>query len=103
MGDFLSYVERNYGCVAEYNRSMQDDYEHECELEAKRYEYYATNKAKLDKASKEGTLVYFADDCIGCPWYTEIGMTGNEDDIEHGICGNLEIKDCDYRKKYEVE
>lgn len=59
------------------------------------------NKKKLNKASQDGNLVYFADSCVGCPHYECISCTyQNEwdvDDVEHGICHCLENITCEYR------
>ena len=101
MADFLDYVERNYGCVAEYNRSRFEDEEYEAEQQYKRNQYYKENKETFAKAEADGTLVYFSDSCYHdrCPSYTEIGMRDEWDDVEHGICGNLSCKDCTYRKR----
>lgn len=98
----LAYIERNYGCVAEYNRCQREAEEYEYEREMEQQEYYQKNKEKLDKASENGTLVTFSWDCVGCHHYTAIGMTWSDDDIEHGICGNLKKKDCEYRKGEEL-
>ena len=95
----LNYIERNYGCVAEYNRCRQEDEEHEWQLEMERQDWYKRNKEKVDKAVKDGTLVSYSWNCVGCPYYTSIGPTWSDDDIEKGICGNLEKKDCDYRRR----
>lgn len=95
----LSSIERSYGCVAEYNRCMEEREACEAEQEREAWDYERKNKALLDQAEKDGTLVYFCDDCIGCEHYRPIGMTSAEDDIEHGICGNLSCKTCEYRKK----
>lgn len=100
MSDFLSYVESNYGCVAEYNRCREEDAEYEAEQQYKRNQYYKKNKEKLDKAKADGTLVWFSDSCYEskCPSYTDIGMSDSEDDITHGSCGNLNCIICEYRK-----
>lgn len=90
MFDFLNYVESNYGCVAEYNRCMEERAEEKVEREYKQQEYYSRNKEKLK--ANENDIIYFADNCIGCPHYFEIGMTDQYDDVEHGICGNHECK-----------
>lgn len=99
MNDFLGYVERNYGCVAEYQRCRAEEDDYYWEQKAKRYEYYRKNKELLDKAEADGTLVYFSYECKDCPDYTDIGMTSDQDDVDHGICGNLDCKDCPYRCK----
>lgn len=99
MSDFLDYVERNYGCVTEYNRCREEEAEYEYEREEKRRAYYQKNKDMLKKAESDGTLVYFSEDCYDCPSYTDIGMTDEYDDVPHGICGNLKCTTCTYRSK----
>lgn len=49
MSDFLSYVERNYGCVAEYNRCREEDAEYEAKQRFHQNQYYKKNKALLNK------------------------------------------------------
>lgn len=97
MADFLDYIEQNYGCVAEYNRCREEDAEFEAEQQYKLNQYYRKNKEVYDKANEEGKLVVFSESCYECPSYTDIGMTDSDDDIPHGICGNLSCKDCEYR------
>lgn len=99
MSDFLSYVERNYGCVAEYNRCREEDMQHEYELQEKARQYYKKNNELRKKAQTDGSYVVFCDDCFDCPSYTDIGMTDADDDIPHGICGDLSCVDCKYRKR----
>ncbi len=73
------------------------------------HEEVANNKIKLKEASENGTLVYFSDDCYGCKSYEDIGPTelglgfDDIDDICHGICHDLENKDCPYRKEHKNE
>ena len=100
MSDFLDYVERNYGCVAEYNRCREEDMQYEYEQQAKRNAYYKENRKLFEKAEKDGTLVFFSESCYydKCSSYTSIGPRFEDDDVEHGICGNLSCKDCEYRK-----
>ena len=95
----LESIERNYGCVAEYHRSRYEDDAHEAVMEEERQERYRANKKLIDDAADAGTLVYMAWSCVGCKDYTAIGMTSFDDDIEHGICGNLSCKTCPYRKE----
>lgn len=103
----LSYIERNYGCVAEYNRCMEEREQEEAETEFNNQQYYAKNKAKMDEAAKDPNVerMFFSDDCIGCSHYTSIGPThGNDwdvDDVEHGICDapNLNWRGgCQYKQ-----
>lgn len=90
MSDFLNYVERNYGCVAEYNRCREEEEERDWSV----YETCAENKKKLTEAGDKA--MYFCDDCIGCNHYESIGPTtpgfglGDVDDVEHGICHSTE-------------
>lgn len=86
----LARIERTYGCVAEYQRSM---YEEEC-LKAERQErannYYAKNKELM----QTGHPLYFADDCKQCEHYQDVGMTNAYDDMDHGVCRNQKRKTC---------
>lgn len=99
MSDFLSYVERNYGCVAEYNRCREEEEQYEYEKQEKARAYYQKNKIEYDKAEEEGKLVRFCVSCYECSSYTDIGMTDDMDDVPHGRCDNLACKDCEYRIK----
>lgn len=86
MMDDLTRIERNYGCVAEYQRCQMEDEEREMAI----IEKCARNKAKLDEAGDRA--MYFCEDCIGCKYYEEVGPTTpgfyyeDIDDVEHGIC-----------------
>ena len=86
--DDLARIERNYGCVAEYNRCQEEQTEREMNILSR----CAANKAKLDKAKAEGKAMFFCEDCIGCKHYESIGPTTpgfyyeDIDDVEHGIC-----------------
>ena len=89
----LADVERNYGCYAEYARSMEDDAAHEAEVAKKHQSYYQKNKALLKEAEAAGQRIDFAPDCCkSCPNYTDIGPTfGSDwdiDDWEHARCSN---------------
>lgn len=94
MSDFLNYVERNYGCVAEYNRCMEEDAEYRVERGMRVLDSCARNKAKLEAAGDRA--MWFCEDCIGCKYYEMVGPTspgfGYEDidDVEHGICHHRE-------------
>lgn len=105
MSDFLDYVERNYGCVAEYNRCREEDEAYEAEQQYKRNQYYKKNRELFAKAEADGTLVFFSDSCYysKCPYYTEIHPRFEDDDVEHGICGNLKYTNCEYRKREREE
>lgn len=88
--DELARIERNYGCVAEYQRCQMEDEEYAWERQMEINEKCARNKAKLDAAGDRA--MYFCEDCIGCKYYEEVGPTsysigwGDMDDVEHGIC-----------------
>ena len=103
MSDFLAYVERNYGCVPEYNRCQEEKAQLEYERWERDQEYYRKNELAFQKADADGTLVHWAFECVDCKDYTPIGMRDAEDDVEHGICGNLSCTDCEYRKKERIE
>lgn len=94
MYDGLADIERNYGCVAEYNRSRMEDEEYEYEMAEKARKYYAENSNKYHEAMENGTLQCFCYDCIGCEHYREIGPRNAEDDVEHGACLNPKMNEC---------
>ncbi len=96
-GMSLAAIERSYGCVAEYNRCMEEENDYEYEQEARRRKYYAENKKKLEDASKNDNLQYFCEDCVGCKDYVSIGPKCEDDDVEHGICNGS--KTCKYREE----
>lgn len=99
MSDFLNYVERNYGCVAEYQRCQMEDEEYAWEKQMEINEKCAKNKAKLNEVGKRA--MYFSDNCIGCKHYESVGPMsysigwGDTDDVEHGICHHREIPPID--------
>lgn len=70
-------------------------------------EKMSENKRRLKEASENGSAVYFADDCVGCKNYESIGPTHQSDwdvdDVEHGICHDCSITECEYRKKYNTQ
>ena len=104
--DDLARIERNYGCVAEYNRSRWEDEEHEAEQKAKELDYCKANKAKLEAAGDKA--MYFCEDCFRCKYYEDIGPThidswGNQDDVPHGICHHKEKMDYQNCKGREEE
>lgn len=98
--DDLSRIERNYGCVAEYNRCMEEEMEHEWEQQVKRNEYCKANKAKLEAAGDKA--MYFCEDCFGCTFYEDVGPTSwdslGQDDVTHGICNLRETCTCPKRQ-----
>ena len=90
MSDFLNYIERNYGCVAEYQRCMaEEDNERWFENNAEKWE---VNKEKLTQAGDRA--MYFCEDCMGCKHYEDVGPTfydgHGQDDVTHGICHHKE-------------
>ena len=90
-GMSLESIERSYGCVAEYNRCMEEDAEREAEIAYKRSQYYAKNKKILDEHEAAGDLIYFpSEKCVSCPNFVDVGPTDEDDDFPHGYC----LKDC---------
>ena len=100
--DELNRIERIYGSVAEYNRSMEEDRAYEEEMKYKQQmetnERCKANEKKLkDNAD---IAVYYSDDCIGCEHYEEVGPAFWDttwmhiDDVEHGLCHNCNRKEC---------
>ena len=102
MYDGLAYIERSYGCVAEYNRSRMEDEEYEYEKAEKARRYYAENNKKYQKALTEGTLQCFCSECIGCKYYSEIGQRDAEDDVEHGSCSNPKMDECKHSETQKM-
>lgn len=84
--DDLTWIERNYGCFAEYCRQRDEDAEYEAEQQAKWASYYADNKAKLDAARDKAKYFSEAEVCYGCEHYEDVGPASYEDDVPHGIC-----------------
>lgn len=100
MYDELARIERNYGCVAEYNRCMEEEMEYKWEQQAKLDERCKANKEKIKAAGDK--VMYFCDDCYGCPFYEDIGPTSwsewNWDDVTHGICKLNDTWTCRKRR-----
>lgn len=107
MYDDLSRIESIYGCVAEYNRCMQERDEYEWEKQQKQNELCSKNKQKLKDNAE--IAVYFSDDCIGCKHYEEVGPTQwnlewmDIDDVEHGLCHNCNRNECKEWKRMKGE
>lgn len=86
----LAWIERNYGCIAEYNRCMEENNSEDFAREMKNMEACARNKAKLNEAGDRAR--HFCYECVGCKWYEDIGPTSygscleDIDDVIHGIC-----------------
>lgn len=105
MWDDLAMIERNYGCVAEYNRSRYEDECYEYEMYEKRSSYYAKSKAR-EKAAKDAGYEFiafgntFCDKCTGCTHFCEVGMRDDTDDIGLTYCDN---KECPMLKGYLEE
>lgn len=100
--DDLSRIERIYGSVAEYNRSMEEDREYELEREMERV-YKQNERCKAnDKKLKdnEDIAVFYSYDCSECEHYEDVGPTFWDevwmiiDDVEHGLCHNCNRKEC---------
>lgn len=99
-GASISDIERNYGCVTEYNRCMEERAEYEAEKEAEARDRYQKNKYRMENAGI--ALVASSDLCSGCPHYEDIGMTWSEDDFMHGICKNMKCDKCQHHERIAV-
>lgn len=85
-GMSLASIERNYGCVAEYNRVMLEESHIDNEAEDRWKKTISNNLSVMKEHDKDKSSVYFADDCIGCNNYHYVGPTSPDDDVEHGWC-----------------
>ena len=86
-------------CVPEYFRSLQDDYDHECELEMNRQEWYRKNKEYREQKYIDGCneLRFYTSVCVDCPHGEEAMPDSEMDDMPTMICSNW--KNCPvYRK-----
>lgn len=86
-------------CVPEYYRSIQDDYDHECELEMNRQEWYKKNKEYREQKYIDGCneLRFYTSVCVDCPYGEEAMPDSEYDDMPTMICSNW--KNCPvYRK-----
>ena len=86
-------------CVPEYFRSLQDDYDHECELEMNRQEWYRKNKEYREQKYIDGCneLRFYPDECCKCQYGEEAMPDSEYDDMPTMICSNW--KNCPvYRK-----
>jgi len=103
--DDLSRIERSYGSVAEYNRSRQEDEEHEWEMQHEINLSCEENKMKLEE--NEEISVWFSDDCFECEHYEDVGprfyyddgFYCNVDDVPHGLCHNCNRMECEIWKE----
>lgn len=89
-------------CVPEYYRSLQDDYDHECELEMNRQEWYKKNKEYRRQKYIEGCneLRFYPCECEKCVYGEEAMPDSEWDDMPTMICSNW--KNCPvYRKDSE--
>ena len=66
MYDALSSIERNYGCVAEYNRCRQESDERDWELREKANEHYWKNREKRESAAAQGKKIVWYDGGGAC-------------------------------------
>ena len=74
-------------CVPEYYRSLQDDYDHECELEMERQEWYNKNKEYRKQKYIEGcNEIMSSDECNGCIFGEEAMPDSEDDDMPTIIC-----------------
>ena len=98
MYDDLSRIESYYRCVAEYNRSREEDEAHEYELQMERNEKCKANKKKLE--DNADIAVWFSYDCVNCEHYENVGPQFwnptwmDIDDVEHGLCHNCNRNVC---------
>lgn len=86
-------------CVPEYYRSLQDDYDHEAEMEMERMTWYEKNKAYRRQKYIEGCneLRFYTSVCVDCPHGEEAMPESEMDDMPTMICSNW--KNCPvYRK-----
>lgn len=75
-------------CVPEYYRSLQDDYDHECEMEMERNEYYRKNKEYRRQKYLDGCneIRFYPCECENCPHGEEALPDSEIDDIPTMIC-----------------
>lgn len=89
-------------CVPEYFRSLQDDYDHECELEMNRQKWYRKNKEYREQKYIDGCneLRFYPDECCKCQYGEEAMPDSEYDDMPTMICSNW--KNCPvYRKNVQ--
>ncbi len=77
-------------CVPEYYRSLQDDYDHECEIEMERNEWYRKNKEYRKEKYIDGCdeIRFYPDECRKCPYGEEAKPDSESDDMPTMICNN---------------
>lgn len=77
-------------CVPEYYRSLQDDYDHEAEMEMKRNEYYRKNKEYRRQKYIDGCneIRFYPDECCNCKYGEEALPDSEMDDMPTIICSN---------------
>lgn len=105
LGMSLGDIERNYGCVAEYNRSRREDEEHEAELRYQAEQQFKKNKENLDAAAKEELpIIFYGGYSLGCD-KCEYADTNTclsfDDDIGRVICRNPNV--CDAYRVYRAK
>lgn len=89
-------------CVPEYYRSLQDDYNHEYELEMNRQEWYRENKKYREQKYIDGCneFRFYPDECCKCQYGEEANPDSEMDDMSTMICSNW--KKCPvFRKDVE--
>ena len=77
-------------CVPEYYRSLQDDYDHECEMEMERQNWYEKNKEYRRQKYIDGCneISFYPCECEKCQ-YGEHALPDSEyDDVPTMICNN---------------
>lgn len=86
----LTAIERNYGCYAEYIRSIEENDENESERAYQANLIFKKNKENLKKASEEGLpIIWFGGyeyGCDKCPYADNNTQRDFDDDIELIIC-----------------
>ena len=77
-------------CVPEYYRSLQDDYDHECEMEMKKQTWYEENKAYRRQKYIDGCneLRFYPSECEHCKHGEEAKPDSELDDMPTMICSN---------------
>lgn len=81
-------------CVPEYYHSLQDDYDHEWEMEMKRQEWYKKNKEYRRQKYIDGCneIRFYPTECEKCPHGEKVMPDSEYDDMPTMICSNW--KNC---------
>lgn len=98
--DDLSQIERNFGCVAEYNRSQMEDEEHEEELRARRAQRYRANREKVNSTDMKDLIWYGGwGACSNCLYADKETQRDETDDMEIVICKAPKSYNCKTRNE----